>query len=183
MKFPVFSLLAGNSAVQRRVRSRLSPPAESQVRTCLSREFAFLRREAAVFRGCAPLGWRRGRRRRAGWSNIAPRNGNISVGPYSSTAVLPARFRDRGGDGSQVSGLAGACRFRLGVERGLGSRKSEQGALLMPGKRQARVRKQLVCRQIARLAPVEDSLGDVGGEMAEADEPREIGRADPFPLG
>ena len=38
---------------QRRVRSRLSPPAESQVRTCLSREFAFLRREAAVFRGCA----------------------------------------------------------------------------------------------------------------------------------
>src|ERR1700751_5532611 len=31
------------------------PPAESQVRTCLSREFAFLRREAAVSRGCA--GW------------------------------------------------------------------------------------------------------------------------------
>jgi hypothetical protein len=29
------------------------PPAESQVRTCLSREFALLRREAAVFRGCA----------------------------------------------------------------------------------------------------------------------------------
>ena len=29
-----------------------SPPAESQVRTCLSREFAFLGREAAVFRGC-----------------------------------------------------------------------------------------------------------------------------------
>src|SRR5262249_17966778 len=65
----------------------ISPPAASQVRTCLSREFAFLGREAAVFRGWAPLGWRRGRRRRAGWSNIAPRNGNISVGPYSSTAV------------------------------------------------------------------------------------------------
>ena|SRR6516162_10287651 len=31
----------------------LFPPAASQVRTCLSREFAFLRREAAVFRGCA----------------------------------------------------------------------------------------------------------------------------------
>src|SRR5215831_12101597 len=29
------------------------PPAGSQVRTCLWREFAFLRREAAVFRGCA----------------------------------------------------------------------------------------------------------------------------------
>src|SRR5215510_1171470 len=28
-----------------------SPPAESQVRTCLSREFAFLRREAAVSAG------------------------------------------------------------------------------------------------------------------------------------
>ena len=27
------------------------PPAVSQVRTCLSREFAFLGREAAVFRG------------------------------------------------------------------------------------------------------------------------------------
>src|SRR6266446_507691 len=33
-----------------RVRIRL-PPAESQVRTCLSREFAFLRREAAVSAG------------------------------------------------------------------------------------------------------------------------------------
>ena len=32
------------------VRIRL-PPAESQVRTCLSREFFFLGREAAVFRG------------------------------------------------------------------------------------------------------------------------------------
>src|SRR5499427_4782011 len=31
------------------------PPAESQVRAILSREFAFLRREAAVSRGCA--GW------------------------------------------------------------------------------------------------------------------------------
>src|SRR5215831_15538849 len=50
------------------VRIHLSP-AESQVRTCLSREFAFLRREAAVFRGLCGLGWRRGRRRRAGWSN------------------------------------------------------------------------------------------------------------------
>jgi len=33
-----------------RVRIRL-PPAVSQVRTCLSREFAFLGREATVFRG------------------------------------------------------------------------------------------------------------------------------------
>jgi hypothetical protein len=39
------------------VRIRL-PPAASQVRTCLSREFAFLCREAAVFRGCAGRGER-----------------------------------------------------------------------------------------------------------------------------
>ena len=39
-------------------------------------------REPRLSRGCAPLGWRRGRRRRAGWSNIAPKNGNISVGPW-----------------------------------------------------------------------------------------------------
>ena len=45
------------------------------------------------------------------------------------------------------------------------------------------MRQQLVRGQIARLAPVEDSLGDVGGEIAEADKPREIGRADAFPLG
>ena len=33
MKFPVFSLLTGNLASQRRVRSRLPPPAASQLRT------------------------------------------------------------------------------------------------------------------------------------------------------
>jgi signal transduction histidine kinase len=37
------------------VRIRL-PPAESQVRTCLSRELAFLGREAAVFRATRDLG-------------------------------------------------------------------------------------------------------------------------------
>jgi hypothetical protein len=67
------------------VRIRL-PPAESQVRTSLSREFAFLRREAAVFRGCAGRGERRGRQRRAGRGKIGPTSGNISVAPYSSTA-------------------------------------------------------------------------------------------------
>ena len=51
MKFPVKSLLAGNFGLQRRVRSRLPPPAASQVRTCLSREFAFPCREAAVSAG------------------------------------------------------------------------------------------------------------------------------------
>src|SRR5262245_21021634 len=69
----------------REVRIRL-PPAGSQVRTCLSREFAFLRREAAVFRGRASRGERRGRQRRAGRGNIGPTGSNISVGRYSSTA-------------------------------------------------------------------------------------------------
>jgi transposase len=62
------------------------PPAASHVRTCLSREFAFPRREAAVFRGCAGRGERHGRQRRAGRGNIGPTGGNISVGPYSGTA-------------------------------------------------------------------------------------------------
>src|SRR5262245_63638387 len=70
------------------------PPAESQVRTCLWREFAFLRRETAVFRGCAGRGERRGRQRRAGRGNIGPTGGNISVGPYSSTEH-PVMGRDR----------------------------------------------------------------------------------------
>src|SRR5262249_25159604 len=51
------------------------PPAESPVRTCLSREFAFLGREAGVFRGCAGRGERRGRQRRAERGNIGPTGG------------------------------------------------------------------------------------------------------------
>ena len=51
---------------------------------------------------------------------------------------------------------------------------------------------ELLCRQIARLPPIEDGLGDIRREIAEADEPCEIaeadepceiGPADPFPLG
>src|SRR5215831_15952701 len=52
----------GFRAAVLKVRIHL-PPAESQVRTCLSREFAFLRREAAVSRGCAGRGEQRGRQR------------------------------------------------------------------------------------------------------------------------
>ena len=36
---------------------------------------------------------------------------------------------------------------------------------------------------MARLASVEDSLDDVRGEIAQADQPCEIGRADAFSLG
>src|SRR5215469_16909550 len=42
---------------------------------------------------------------------------------------------------------------------------------------------QLVCGQIARLAPIEDGFGDVRSEIAEANEPREIGGAHPLPFG
>ena len=48
------AIAMGARAAVLQVRIHL-PPAESQVRTCLSREFAFLRREATVSRGCA--GW------------------------------------------------------------------------------------------------------------------------------
>src|SRR6478672_4169547 len=53
----------------------------------------------------------------------------------------------------------------------------------MPGKRQPRVLEELLCRQIGWLPPIEDRLGNIRGEIAEADEPREIRAADPFPLG
>ena len=85
---------ASPDAPEPKVRIQL-PPAET-VRTCLSREFAFLRREAAVFRGCAGRGERRGRQRRAGRGNIGPTGGNISVGPYSSTAP-PVMWRQMRG--------------------------------------------------------------------------------------
>ena len=45
------------------------------------------------------------------------------------------------------------------------------------------MREQLVCGQIGRLTTVEDGFGDVRGEIAEADEPGEIGWAHPLPLG
>jgi hypothetical protein len=38
-------------------------------------------------------------------------------------------------------------------------------------------------RYLGSPTSVEDGFGDVRGEIAEADEPREIGRAHPFPLG
>jgi hypothetical protein len=45
------------------------------------------------------------------------------------------------------------------------------------------VLEELLCRQIARLPPLEDGLGDIRREIAEADESSEIGPADTFPLG
>src|SRR5215468_10419986 len=77
-------LLDRKSPIQVRIHL---PPAESQVQTCLSREFAFLGREAAVFRGCPGRDERSGSQRHAGAGISAPKGGDISVGPYSSTAL------------------------------------------------------------------------------------------------
>ena len=55
--------------------------------------------------------------------------------------------------------------------------------MLIPGEGQTRVRQQLTRSQTAGLAAVEDGLHDVRGEIAEADEPREIGWADALALG
>src|SRR6516225_450416 len=99
---------------------------------------------------------------------MAPTGDNISAGPYSSTAA-PVKWS--------------LYRYPGCFEFGSGSGKTERGALLGPGQRQTRVHKELVCGQITRLAPVEDGLGDVGGEIAEADDAGEIGPADTFALG
>src|SRR5258705_12931041 len=69
------------------------------------------------------------------------------------------------------------------VEFGSGSGKTEGGPLIVPGERQTRVLKQLLCCQIARLPPVEDRVGDIRREIAEADKTSEIGRAHAFALG
>src|SRR6266436_1501782 len=60
-----------------KVRIQL-PPAESQVRTCLSREFAFLRREAAVSAGVRAGASGAVGRDVAGRGYIVPTGGNIS---------------------------------------------------------------------------------------------------------
>ena len=42
---------------------------------------------------------------------------------------------------------------------------------------------ELLWRQIARLPPIKDRLGDIRREIAEADEAGEVGPANTFPLG
>ena len=65
----------------------------------------------------------------------------------------------------------------------MGSSEAEHDPLIVPGKRQAGVLEELFCRQVGRLPPVEDRLRDIRREIAETQEPREIGPTDPFPLG
>src|SRR5438128_6596682 len=66
---------------------------------------------------------------------------------------------------------------------GPGSTKAQHDPLIVPGKRQAGMLEKLLRRQMARLLPIEDRLDDIRREIAEADEAREVGPADTFPLG
>jgi hypothetical protein len=61
---------------------------------------------------------------------------------------------------------------------GPGSTKAQHDPLIVPGKRQAGVIEELLRRQIARLPPIEDRLGDIWREVGQADEAREVGPAD-----
>src|SRR5580693_4182127 len=58
-----------------------------QQTVCLSPAVAFEGRESGFPRGFGQLPWRPGQQRLAGCFDIASTGGNISVGPYSSTAV------------------------------------------------------------------------------------------------
>jgi hypothetical protein len=58
-----------------------------QQTVCLSPAVAFEGREPGFPRGFGQLAWRPGQQRLAGCFDIASTGGNISVGPYSSTAV------------------------------------------------------------------------------------------------
>src|SRR5215472_15161180 len=67
-----------------------SSPLQQTVR--LSPDFASVPGKTRVFRHCAGRAGRQCRQRRAKPSNITPSSGGVSVGPYSSTAVLRVRF-------------------------------------------------------------------------------------------
>ena len=58
-----------------------------QQTVCLSPAVAFEGREPGFPRGFGQLAWRPGQQGLAGCFDIASTGGNISVGPYSSTAV------------------------------------------------------------------------------------------------
>src|ERR1700751_4384884 len=103
-------------------------------------------------------------------------------GAYRRQCLCWVKFQYRSASDLIQAGRS-SCRpamLRNGLAR---SSEAEHPALLVPGERQPRVSQQLVRSQIARLAPVENSLRDVWGEIAEADEPREIRWAHALALG
>src|SRR5580700_3588303 len=66
--------------------------------------------------------------------HCAPTGGNISVGPYSSTAV-PLRWVAKMPRRSRQSWVYSALKVRGSLKFGLGSSKAEHGPLIVPGKR------------------------------------------------
>ena len=70
--------------------------------------------------------------------------------------------------------------MRCFLNFGSGSSKAKRGPLIVPGKRQTGVLEELLRREIARVAAIEDRLGYIRREIAEADETSEIGPADTF---
>jgi hypothetical protein len=116
--------------------------------------------ETAVFRGCAGRGERRVGR----------------DAQDTATSGLRAAI--------SLSGYIPVPHRRWAIfEFGSGSGKTEHDPLIVPGKRQTGVREKLLRREIVRLPPIEDRLGDIRREIADADETSEIGPADTFPLG
>jgi hypothetical protein len=65
----------------------------------------------------------------------------------------------------RTAGDVGGSMIPVAFEFGSGSGKTERGPLMVPGER--------------RLMPIEGRLGDVRGEIPEADDPGEIGSALP----
>ena len=101
----------------------------------LSAASAFVGREPGFPRGCARPAWRPGRQRRAGCFDIALTGGNISVRPYSSTAVL-LMWSATTHTGPNKVGPATGSRCGRPLNSGSSSSKAEHGSLLVPGKRQ-----------------------------------------------
>src|SRR6516162_8193561 len=139
--------------------------ASLQQTVCLSRDFSFLYRKAGCCRGVRGPGQAARLAETQGLVNIRPTAGNVSVGRFPSTAVLAKAFAGRGG-------CAGA--------------PSEVGIAMWPGLSSVRLR-QCQARSAARASQVadvnapaaclrsdraadavEDGLGDVRGEIAEA---------------
>jgi len=79
---------SGENVPRFRERDRWFESGSLQQTVCLSAASAFEGPEPPrIPRGCARLAWRLGRQRRAGCFDTAATGGNISVAPYSSTAV------------------------------------------------------------------------------------------------
>src|SRR5437660_11340536 len=164
-------------------RNRWFESGSLQRRVCLSPRAAFECREPRLSARLCGVAWRPGRQRRAGYFKIAPIGGNISVAPYSSTAVPLMGVSENATPVPIKSGRSPSLIVRWISALGPGSTKAQHDPLIVPGKRQAGVLEEPLWRQIARLAPIEDRLGDIRREIAEADEAGEVGPANTFALG